>query len=710
MSMKKKEFELLTQSFDREGKTLFFETGKLAVQADCSIKLQFGENVLLCATVMEANPRSEADFLPLMVDIRDSFSAAWRIGWAAYRRREWRPSDQAVLYARLTDRALRPMFPKWMINDVVITITPLALDQNFDLGYMTIIGSSLSIMASGIPFDGPVWACQIGYLDWKFLINPTKAELEKSSLNLVVAWKKWSINMIESEGAEIPEDILKKAFEIWQEQIDKSCEFQLKFLKKLKIAEKEIKYNKPSEELIAYVSNILDSKKLDALAGNTKVPFNDLYSQYEKEVLEIAKEKIEDKENEDFTESKIKMAVFHIIKYYIRHRTLEKKKRIDDRGEKDIRPLYCEVWLLPRVHGSGLFRRWDTQVLTTTTLWWPKEYLILDDMENDGNKQRYIHHYNFPPYSTHEAKVMRWTGRREIGHGRLAEKALEKMIPDKTEFPYTIRLVSECLGSGWSTSMWSVCGSTLSLMDAGVPIKKPIAGIAMWLMTDHDDKWNITDHLILNDLMATEDFTGDMDFKVAWTKEGVTAIQLDTKLKWIPMNIIHETITRSIDWYNQIMEFMLKTIPTPNKTVREYAPKIFVMKVDVDKIKDVIGKWWEMINKIIDQCDNVKIDFEDDGTCYITHQNQKIIDKVVWLIKDIVTDLEVWQEFESKVTRVEDYGLFVQLPKNKLWLCHISNLWQRYSTPLSNHFKVGEKIKVKIKGIDNDGKIAVIKM
>lgn len=706
----KKEFDVTQLSFDREGKKLSFETGKLAVQADSSILMWFKENMLLCSTCMEKKPRPDSDFLPLMLDIRESFSAAGRIWWAAYRRREGRPSDQAILYARLTDRALRPMFPKWMINDVVITITPLAIDHTMDLWVATIIWSSLSIMAAGIPFDGPVGAAKIGYKDGKFLINPTKEELKDSMFDLLVAWKKWSINMIESEASEVPEDILKKAFEIWQEQIDKSCDFQAEFLKKLTIHTKEILYNKPSEELMAYISNILTADKLQAMTGNSKVPFNELYSQYEKEVLEIAKDKIADPEYVDFTESKIKIWVFNTIKYFIRSRTLETGKRIDDRDQKDIRPLFCEVGLMPRVHGTWLFRRWDTQVLTTVTLGCPSDFLIFDDMENDGIKQRYFHHYNFPPFSVWEAKAMRWTGRREIWHGRLAEKALERMIPSKDEFPYIIRLVSECLGSWWSTSMGSVCGSTLSLMDAWVPIKKPVAGIAMGLMTDHDDDWKITKHMVLNDLMGTEDFTWDMDFKVAGTRDGVTAIQLDTKLKGITMDIIQETITRAIAGYNEIMDFMLQTIDKPRDHVATYAPKIFSFKVPMDKVKEVIGKWWDVINKIIEECGDIKIDFEDDGTCYLTHQDQAMIDKALEIIKEIVTDLEAGQEFDAKITRVEDYWLFVQLPKKKMWLCHISNLWQRYEIPLTNHFKIWQTIRVKIKWIDHDWKVAVVKI
>lgn len=696
---------MIAKSFDRAGKSLSFETGKLAVQADCSLKIDLGDNQLLCSTVMEKNPRSDMDFLPLMIDFRDSYSAVGRLGGAAYRRREGRPSDQAVLYSRLADRALRPMFPKGMINDVVITISPLAVAQDIDLGVMSIVGSSLSIMVAGIPFDGPVGAAQVGYLDGKFIINPTKEQLKTSLLNLLVSGKKGSINMIECEGNEIPEDILKQAFVVGQKAIDESCEYQAAYLKLCTVEPKKIVYNKPSDEVIAYVSNILTADKLSAMTGNAKVGFNELFSKYEKEAIEIAKEKIEDNEMEDFTESKVKMAVFYAIKHFLRHRTLETGKRIDDRDIKEIRTLYCEVGLFPRTHGTGLFRRGDTQVLSTVTLGGPGEYLIIDDMENDYVKQRYMHHYNFPPFSVGEAKAIRGTGRREIGHGRLAEKAIEPMLPAKEDFPYTMRVVSDCLGSGGSTSMGSVCGSTLALMDAGVPLKKPVAGIAMGLMTEHEEDGTITKHMVLNDLMATEDFMGDMDFKVAGTKEWVTAIQLDTKLKGITMDIVHETITRACEGYKEIMDFMLETIPAPRAAVGTYAPKIFTMKISPDKIKEVIGKWGDVINKIIEVSGWVKIDLSDDGMCFITHQDQSAIDKAVEMITEIITDLEIGQTFDAKITRVEEYGIFVQLPKKKMGLCHVSQLGQKFTPPLTNHFKIWAALKVTITGIDPTGKI-----
>ena len=703
----KKQFELSRQSMNWHGRELSLEIGKLAVQADASIRMQMGDNVMLYSTTMEKNPREWLDFLPLMIDMRESFSAAGRIGGAVYRRREWRPSDQAILNARLTDRALRPMFPKGMINDIVVSVTPLALDHQMSLGVMHIIGSSLSILAAGIPFDGPVGAAQIGYLDGQFIVNPSLEQLEKSDLNLLVAGKKGSINMIECEGKEFPDELMKEAFTLGQKVIDESCDWQADFIKTLEIKTQEVSFNKPSEKTMEFINSYLTTEKLNAMAGNTKTPFNELYNLYEKDILTLAKEQTTEENEADFTESKLKMGVFNAIKTFIRSRTIETGKRIDDRGILDIRPLYCETDNLPRVHGSGLFWRGDTQVLSTVTLGGPTDYLVLDDMEHNDVQQRYFHHYNFPPFSTGEAKAMRGTGRREIGHGRLAEKALEFMIPSKEVFPYSIRVVSECLGSGGSTSMGSVCGSTLALMDAWVPIKKPVAWIAMGLMTEHLENGTITKYQILNDLMGTEDFTGDMDFKVAGTKEGINAIQLDTKLKGLPLTIVHETIDRASTGYKEIMDFMLQTIAEPRTQVKEYAPKIHVFSIKPEKIKDVIGKGGETIDKIIEQCDGIKIDFEDDGTCFLTHSNQAIIEKAKNLILEIATDLEVGQSFEAKVVRIADFGLFIQLPKGKQGLCHVSNLGQKYPDGLEKHFKLGDLINVTISNIGQDGKIAV---
>jgi len=703
----KKTFDEKIVSFDRAGKQMTLKTGKLAVQTDNSIVIKFDDTVLLCTTCMNKDPSPDKDRLPLMLDFRESYSAAGRIAGAVYRRREWRPSDTGILNARLTDRVLRPMFPKGMINDIVISITPLSLDHKHELGVMSIIASSISILAAGLPFDGPVSGVQIGYKDGEYIINPTKEELAECSLDLVVAGKKGMINMIESGSNEIPKDILKKAFEIGQVEIDKICDIQTKFLEQLNVSPKKVMFNKPSDATLAYISNILTEDKLQAMTWNGKIPFNELFGQYEKEVLELCKEKIENVDEEDFSFSKVKTGVFTVIKNFIRNRTIETGKRVDDRDEMTIRPLFCEVGLYERTHGTGLFWRGETQVLTTTTLGGPKDYLISDDMENDRTIQKYFHHYNFPPFSVWDARNIRFVGRREIGHGKLAEKALAPMIPSSEEFPYSIRTVSECLGSGGSTSMWATCASTLSLLNAWVPLKKPVSGIAMGMMSHHEEDGTINKYRILNDIMWTEDFTGDMDFKVAGTKDGINAIQLDTKVKWITVSMIHEVVDRAFDGYNEILDFMLQTIDKPSSSLNKYAPKIVSIAVPIEKVKEVIGKWGDVINKIIEECDNIKIDFEEDGTCFLTHSDQNAIDKAMAMIKDIIEDLEVWQVYEGTISRIEWYGVFLDMPKKKSALCHVSNLWPTSGRDLNADFKLGDKMKVKIISVDDRGKIAV---
>lgn len=700
--IKKLNIEEKTFSTLWDWKKLEFKSGKLAPQADGSVVVRLGDTQLLVTAVMNKKPDPNKDFMPLTIDFRESYYAGWKIWWNPYQKREWKPHEHAILRARLTDRPIRPMFPEGMVNDVVVTITPLSVDRENSPGVPAIIGASLAIMLGGIPIQWPIGAVRIWYKDGQYIINPTYEDIENGVLDLVIAWTEDTITMVECWAKEVSTDILMGAFEIAQEEIKKVCKWQKEFLSQFDIKQQEIVINKPSEDLIAFVKQIVDPK-LEFLMNTDKKTFWNLYEKFEEEVFEAAKERLEDPEDEVFTESKLKMALFKVVKEFVRQKILKENKRVDWRKLDEIRPLYTEVWLVPRVHWSWLFQRWETQVLSITTLGAPGDVMLLDTMEYDEEEKRFMHHYNMPPFSTGEARPTRAPNRREIGHWRLAERALEAVIPSEEEFPYTIRVVSEVLSSNGSTSMASVCASTLSLMDAWVPIKAPVSGIAMGLVSEYDEKGNFN-YKILTDIQGVEDFCGDMDFKVAWTKKWITALQMDMKIKWLKLEVIKEAIEQANKARLQILDFMLQTISEPRGQVSVYAPQMIKIKLTPTQIRDVIWPGWATIQEIIKQT-WVKIDFKDDWTTIITARDQKSWEEALKLIRQVSWQPQEWDVIEGEIVRVEPYWVFVKLGKNKLWLCHVSNLWPWFIADPRMQFKIGDKIRVKVIKIDDEGRI-----
>ncbi len=686
----------------REGKQFRIESWKLAQQADWSVTINLGETTLLVTSVMNKDPDPDKGFLPLMIDFRESFYAGWKIWWAIYIRREGKPGDHIVLNARLTDRPLRPMFPEGMVNDTIITVTPLSVDKENSMWVPSIIGASLATMLAGIPFDWPVGAVKIGYKDQELIVNPTYEEINNWMLDLTLAGTENEITMVECWASEIDDETLMKAFEKWQEEIKKVCQMQKEFLKNFEIQQQEITINYPSTDLTTYIKQLIKEDELEELIPSSKKEFNEKFQKIEDNVIEKVQDKIDDNDNEVFTESKVKTCIFNIVKEFIRNKILYEDKRIDWRDLDQIRPLYCEAGSVSRIHGDWLFQRWETQVFSATTLGAPWDVLLVDDMETDSFEKRFMHHYNMPGFSTNETKPSRAASRREIGHWKLAEKALEPIIPDEEEFPYTIRIVSEVLSCNWSTSMGSVCASTLSLLDAWVPIKSPVAWVAMGLVTDNEN------YKILTDIQWAEDFTWDMDFKVAGTKNWITALQMDMKIQGLSLEIIRNAIKKANKKRNEILDFMLKTIDKPREELNIHAPKITTLQLTPSQIRDVIWPWWTNINEIIRQS-NAKVDFKDDGTTIITTRNSYEEQEALRLIKESSWQPQEWEVLEGTITRVESYGVFVDLWKGKTGLCHVKNLWEWFISDPKVMFKENDQIRVKITGIDKDWKIQLRK-
>lgn len=709
--IEKLKIEKKEMSFDWEGKKIWFQSWFLAPQAEWNVLVKFDGIEFLTAATINKNPDSNRDFMPLMVDFREMFYSAWKIGGAPYRRKEWRPSDDAVLISRIVDRSLRPMFPSGMVNDVILTINTLQIDKENFFAVPAIISASLSMMVAGIDFEGPVWAVRIGYQDGKYVINPKKDEI--GNMNLVIAGTKDTITMIESAGEDIPTDILIKAIDIAQEQLKVICEKQEEFMKQFNKEKIEATKTQIKEEIMERAQQLADEYE------------NNFFPTNKKEFWEIY-DKIKNILNEEFENEwlQINIATFKAVKKVLRRHLLRTWNRIDGRNPSQVRPLYTEVGLFDRTHGTWLFQRWETQILSFTTLGAPGKVLLQDTLEKNDEEEKFMHHYYMLPFSTNEARGYRWQSRREIGHWFLAEKALKPILPEEKDFPYTIRIASEALSSNGSTSMASVCAGCLSMMDAWVPLKKPVSGIAMWLviekLTDEEVEEYTKEnkylkiveidgekfgYIILTDLQGQEDFTWDMDFKVAWSNDGINALQMDMKVKWLPTFVLQQAIEQANIARGEILDFMLRTLSAPRDQVSPYAPSITVLKLQPDDVRKIIWKWWETIKNIIDQT-WVAIDFEDDGTTVITSENAEWKEKAIQLIQDLTWEPKKWEKIKWKITRIESYGLFVDLWKWKTGLCHVKS-FKDFIEDLSQKFKVWDELEVEISDIGRDGKIQI---
>ena len=677
------------------GRELTLETGKLAQLASGSVLVRYGETVVLATATMSEKPREGIDFFPLSVDYEEKLYSVGKIP-GSFIKREGKPSEKAILTSRVIDRPIRPLFPSDLRNDVTVIATVMSVEQDNAPEIAAMIGASAAISISQIPFAGPIGGVQVGLVDGEIIINPTAEQREKSTLQLTVAGTKDKVNMIEAGGCEIPEDIMFEAIMKAHEEIKKICAFISEVA--AEIGKEKIEY-----ERIVVPESLLDKMK-------------ELYTDKVKAALDTDDKRVRDERlrpiyeeaYEYFAEdeeslAKVDEAMYKLQKYVVRRWILDEGKRVDGRGLKDVRPLASEVGLLPRVHGSGLFTRGQTQVLTTVTLGAMGDVQLLDGIDLEEQK-RYMHHYNFPSYSVGETRPSRGPGRREIGHGALAERALEPVIPSEAEFPYAIRLVSEVLSSNGSTSQGSVCGSTLALMDAGVPIKAPVAGISCGLVTEGDR------FITMTDIQGLEDFFGDMDFKVAGTKNGITAIQVDIKIDGLTPEIIKTALMQTKEAREMILDdIMLPCIGEPRAELSKYAPKIITTTIDPDKIRDVIGSGGKVIQKIIADT-GVKIDIEDDGRVFIATCDQEAGDKALNIIKGIVSDVEPGQVFEGKVVRIMSFGAFVEFLPGKDGMIHISKLDKKRVEKVEDVVNIGDTVKVKVLEVDKMGRINLMRI
>ena len=684
-------------SMELGGRTLTLEFGKYAEQATGSTFVRYGDTALLVTATVAETARPGIDFFPLSVDFEEKLYSVGHIP-GSWNRREGRPGEKAILTSRLIDRPLRPLFPKGMRHDVSVVATVMSCDQNNIPDIPAMIGASAAIATSCIPWAGPIGAVNIGYIDGEYIVNPNIEQREVSEMNLTVAGTNEAVLMVEAGAKEVSEEVMLNAILFAHEEIKKIVAFINGIVEEIGDAKREFPLELPGDDVKAAVREFAYDKVKWMFETFDRGERNARETQVKAEVAEHFAEQFEGREVE------VGDALYALQKEIMRRHIIDDGVRPDGRKLTEVRPIWCEAGVLPRAHGSGVFTRGQTQVMTVATIAPVSEKQILDGISVEDSK-RYMHHYNFPGYSTGEAKPLRTPGRREIGHGALAERALEPMIPSVEEFPYCLRLVSEVMSSNGSTSQASVCGSTLALMDAGVPIKRPVAGVAMGLIKDVENTGKVA---VLTDIQGLEDFLGDMDFKVAGTAEGITAIQMDIKIKGIDEAILRQALAQAYDGRMHILGKMLEVLPEPREHLSEYAPKIIQFKINPEKIGEVVGPRGKMINKIIEET-GVKIDIEDDGSVYIATNDEAAAKKAKSIIEGIAKEMQVGDVFVGTVARIMPFGAFVEYAPGKDGMIHISKLKNERVEKVEDVVKIGDTLECRVAEIDGQGRINLVR-
>ncbi|MFA5948302.1 MAG: polyribonucleotide nucleotidyltransferase [Candidatus Gracilibacteria bacterium] len=686
--------EAKSMSMDISGRKFEIHAGPITSYAGGCAVVSLGDTVIMANATI--SPKAiDGDFFPMTVDYEENMYAAGKIKGSKFIKREGRPSENATLISRLIDRPIRPLFPKKTRNEVQIICSALSADMEVNPSTTALNAASLALLLSGAPYEGPIGAVRMGYLNDKLIVNPTYKECQEGKLDLVVAGTLDAITMVEAEAKEVSEEVILEAFRIAHEEIKKICQFQLDYAKQFEIKPIALCLGEDHTEVISAVKGFVKDSDLDAITGITKMIVKDKIHELEDKLLANFAKDIEEKK---FSEGELKEILNTLLEKRMRKNILEKSVRLDGRKLDEVRPIKIFLDVLPRTHGSAIFQRGETMALTITTLGGPSDAQVLDGMDTDEEKH-YMHHYHFPPYATGEVKMQRGPSRREIGHGDLAERALLSVLPDKDKFPYTMWLVSEITRCNGSSSMASICGSTLSLMAAGVPIKKPVAGVAMGLVSNAETG----DYKILTDIQGMEDFAGDMDFKDAGTADGITALQMDIKIKGLKLELMKEALERAKAGRQFILEKMKEALPEPRTKMSRYAPLIMSLQIPVELIRVVIGKGGETIQMITKEC-GVEINIEDDGIVTVTAPDQEKGDKAIKWIKDLTKMPKPGEIYDARVVKIMEFGAFVEFLPGKEGLVHISELGKARVNRVEDVVGMGDTLKVKLMEIDKQGR------